>query len=1243
MVMKKIISTLLAVLMLASALTLVVGAQETETKFVPEYNTNLSKPTMNYVTGALEYDNPESTVISSPEEKLATMDCRLEANGYQLYVDAYSGEVGVKSLATGEILLTNPYDLGKSKATYNTKLELLSQLVVNFKDIATGQNMTYNSAEYAIAKAYQKSGDIYSDPEQIQTSQIIVKNIKNGLRVEYSIGREQSKMLVPRVIEKTSFETKILEPVKAALEVAVQEWTAQYVAEGMSEGQAKVKAEAQKSLKLGPLTGFYKLYDPESAVSEELKEQMYAAYPITKKMSVYVLNTSLFEKERARIEQIIKEYAPNYTYEDMDADHLLVEYVDQDKNPPLFKMALEYTLDESGLSVRLPANGIRFNESLYELISIDILPYMGSSLADSGYTFFPDGSGTLFDFEDIKQAGANVTVSGKVYGTDYAYHTISGAHQETIRYPVFGMTGVSTLPVLGANGMPMLDEVATAVQGENVYLDYQKEQGYLAIVEEGGSMMELITRHEVTTSGYNAVRMRVYPRPQDTYNVADAISVSSNDTWTVVSSRKYTGNYKLRYVMLTPDEEAANKKLSNTFDTSYLGMAKAYRAYLEGNGILTKLTEDKVNPNNIPLYIETFGAMQTTEKFLSIPFEVMTPLTTFADINTMYDDLANQGVENINFILTGFTKGGLSSPKAPYHLKWENAVKDGGMDFDDLTAVAKEKGFGVFPDFDFAFIKQDTLFDGVSLKKHAVKTIDDRYTSKREYSATKQTYISYYELALSPAYFSHFYEKLTENYLEHDPIGISVSTLGSYLNSDFDETEPYNRADAEAFTVEAFAYLRANYNKVMTSGGNAYSWKYVNYITDIALDSSRYSKASASVPFLGIVLHGYVEYAGTPINMEGNIDYALLKAIESGAGLQFILSYRNTENLKEDKTLSQYYSIKYEIWLDDIVALYNELNSVLKGVQTSAIVEHTFLNGTRVPDNDELAADALAAIQAAIESEKLAAEAAKKDLKNRVLTARNLLKGTNAKILSINTAWGTDGGIDAGPAQLAFVALQNQQTLFNDTLTAWKNLAAAEAAYKADPTNATLSEAYANALAATADKKAASYELNMLYEATNKALDTLFGFTDMYVAAAEGLVLMQQEGAYENERAEQLANLAAVATEYQKLLLKAGDANTIATNAYAEYHAFYADDAVTQDYVYETDDDETDSSEDKNAVAENKYASDANKIVYEEYENGTAFILNFNNYAVVVTNPKTDITYTIEAYGYVFLKPQTNA
>jgi len=57
-------------------------------------------------------------------------------------------------------------------------------------------------------------------------------------------------------------------------------------------------------------------------------------------------------------------------------------------------------------------------------------------------------------------------------------------------------------------------------------------------------------------------------------------------------------------------------------------------------------------------------------------------------------------------------------------------------------------------------------------------------------------------------------------------------------------------------------------------------------------------------------------------------------------------------------------------------------------------------------------------------------------------------------------------------------------------------------------------------------------------------------------------------------------------------------------------------------------------------TVDSRYVSDPNNIVYEVYENGTAFLLNFNDYRVVVTikDGKHAGTYTIDAYGYLVLE-----
>ena len=258
-------------------------------------------------------------------------------------------------------------------------------------------------------------------------------------------------------------------------------------------------------------------------------------------------------------------------------------------------------------------------------------------------------------------------------------------------------------------------------------------------------------------------------------------------------------------------------------------MADAYRDYLIDKGVLTELTEEDVT-ENIPLYMEVFGAMKTQQTVATIPVNLMTPFTTFDNVLDMYKGLSESGVSNINFKLTGFANGGMYS-KIPSSLSWVGKV-GGKSGFKDLLEEAKKineaddsRQIGLYPDFDFAYCTENTLFDALNLKKDAVKTIDNRYSSKRQYSATQQKYVSFYSLAISPSRYSKFYEKLLKKYGKYDISTISVGTLGNALNSDFDEDDPYNREDSKSYTIEAFRYLSIDKGySVMTDVGNSYVW-----------------------------------------------------------------------------------------------------------------------------------------------------------------------------------------------------------------------------------------------------------------------------------------------------------------------------------------------------------------------------------------------------------------------------------
>ena len=843
------------------------------------------EPLINYMT----------KVYATPEEKLEDMILVREAYGYELWYEEFTGEIAVRMKSTGQTVFSNPIDL--ATPDYNiatkTKQTLLSQLIITYLD--NGVEKTMNSYVEAALRG-----------------QIKMTPIKNGIRVEYSIGEEAVTRLVPRVIEVSRFETLILDNIS---------------------GWDRLKIES-----------FYDKKDKnDPTLTEKMVAMMQAAFPITQTMAVYVCSDNINSRELREVENIVKKYCPEYTYEELEYDHELTGYVGSDAAPPRFRMAIEYTLNENGLEARLPANGLQFDESVYQFKTVTMLPYFGAGTnLYTGYTFIPDGSGSIIRFEDF--ANQSVNISGQLYGPDYAYHEITGQHSEIMRMPVYGVV---------TNYGTYAEE-----DSSNPEVPLHSD-GFLAIITEGDSLATLMAACGGAVHPYNTVYPTFTPRPSDQYNLADSISVSGNATWTVTSKRKYTESYRIQYVFLTDEKLAEKNGIEDYYSADWIGMAKAYRDYLTQKGDITKLTD---TDDDLPMYIETFGVTTTTERILSFPVEKSLALTSFEDVKIMYNELKEMGVENVSFKLTGYANGGLLST-VPYKLSWEGAA--GGNDgFQDLVAFAKENGITIYPDFDFAYIHDDTLFDGVNMKTHAIRTIDNRYTRKRVYDSAHQTFENLMMVAISPSVYDYLYSGFGTRYLEYGNSAISVSTLGTDLSSDFDEDDPYHREDNKAFTAGLLGKLSDDYDSVMVDGGNAYSVKYADVILNASLTSSKYNKTSNSVPFAGMVYHGSKVIAGSAINMEGDINEAILNAIENGATMYFVLSYENTSILKEKPTLSSYYSVDYSIWKDDIAKYYAILNEAISDLQESYIVDHEFLEAERIPDEDEEKAE----IQAIVNS-----------------------------------------------------------------------------------------------------------------------------------------------------------------------------------------------------------------------------------------------------------------------------------
>lgn len=1030
---KRILSTALTVVlvftMLIAAFPVTALAAHSESSVsasakVPEGVTeaNLNSEELEaYLTKYLEYNYDSAAAMLSDELAAGYLYYANSSNGnYTMYVNKYTGFVYYVNNVTGQILTSNPInpgylsENGAVAVQREFREELMSQIVVSFFESANSlKSYNYTSHKWAAKSA-----------------QIDVTAISGGLRVSYTLGDTTARFLLPGQVVAKDFEETILLPMLDRYQELLEEYCSEkYPDENLSffdnadyeaydyecinskdlkkyfkdaaalytkalgKNSPEFKNISQLQTDILKIMQAYSAKIPQKYIdsgSDSLLEIMHTDFPKTKDgTAIYVYSSSDFTEEKRPLSEIIKKYCPNYTFSIMFAQEKECGYVDNSLQKPVIRCALEYTFNSDGsLSVRLPANAITFDETVYTFKDITPIKFFGAGdMSQPGYMFYPDGSGTVIEFDDFYNEQNNkkiaLNLTSNVYGSDFCYSKITGANREQITMPVYGI-------VNDVKANPKTTEFGVS----------SVTNGFFAIVEEGSALANLGFTTGGSVHRFAGVFASYTPYPSDEYDLSETMSVGSLGTYTIVSESKYTGSYVTRIVMLT-DETVGNKQMQIDakpyYESSYVGMASYYRDYLKANGVLSALED--VNAN-LPLYIEVLGSMNILSRFLSFPVTKSIPLSTFDDVATMYEELAKceeyvgkkveeyeklaaeeedetqkyqyqrqadryreligevKNIPNINMKLTGFANGGMSA-LYPTKIKWQKSV--GGRSgfktlIKDAATISEADGinFSVYPDFDFMYISNTKAFDGVKEKTDASKMVDNRYASKQEYNSILQTYEQFFTLVVNPSALDRLYSKFESKYSKYDIKNLSVSTLGSDLNSNFNEKEPINREQASEYVSQVLDRMANENNyELMIDTGNIYAVEYATHILNATTDSSHFRYSSYAIPFLGMILHGYVNYAGAPLNYSGSPDYDILRSIESGASLYYIVCYQNTSYMKDDMVLSKYYGVDYHNWYDDIVSTYKELDEAIGDLQKHEIVDHRTLIAERIIEAKE--------------------------------------------------------------------------------------------------------------------------------------------------------------------------------------------------------------------------------------------------------------------------------------------------
>lgn len=422
------------------------------------------------------------------------------------------------------------------------------------------------------------------------------------------------------------------------------------------------------------------------------------------------------------------------------------------------------------------------------------------------------------------------------------------------------------------------------------------QNAFLSIVEQGAAYGEVHVHPAGIITNFNFIyNAFVYNEPYFQATNRSGAGV------TVVQQQSNAFDVVLHYRFL--DGDAAD----------YVGMARSYQQYLLAHDRLHRISSP--NPN-IGVRLEFLGG----DKERILFFNRFIPMTT---IDQMRQILAGLQLPNAEVIYYGWQPYGAST-MPPTHLALEGALGS----VSDLNALAEEIA-AAGGHFSLYFDPQAALWNeaGYSQRNDVAMAI----TSDNVRGFNR--YPTYY-FAL-PA-LQQRYESLSTDAAAQLNGGFALDSIGSLLYSDFRETPPFSREAA----INAYqTLLAASPQPVGFYRPNDYLFGLARAYYDMPLGDNGYIYTSQTVPFLPVVLAGYVPYYGTALNFSSDEQEDLLRHVEYGIYPSYFLTHEATANMLNTPSYWIYTS-SYAQWGEEIQATYQWMNALLAPVRGQEIIAH---------------------------------------------------------------------------------------------------------------------------------------------------------------------------------------------------------------------------------------------------------------------------------------------------------------
>lgn len=628
---------------------------------------------------------------------------------------------------------------------------------------------------------------------------------------------------------------------------------------------------------------FMMYYEP--LVYEEVSEELLSGFELQYKsfepgVTLYQLSTNSKVVKADCYNTYLKQQ--NVNYDTIDQIYTAAGYSYKKPDTPRFTVALDYTLTENGLSVNLPVDQIRYEEGSFRLYKIRVLPYFGTVTDKaSAEMIIPDGSGALIDCQDETKA----SISLPFYGADNSLWTVETAeNMEQATLPVYGLT-----------------------RGDNAFIAYVSD----------GEAIGSVECHPKNS---------VYPFANvgGTYVVHPFETFASNGASTKVTMQKYAsdpyaGNITTNFMFVSGQ------------NINYVDLAKTVRNYLFAQ-------KEKVQNTSLGFYLDTYGTVMRKENFLGYAYNKDIALTTVEQAGEMYKALNDKGITNISVRYNNL-----------FNDKYVNQISNIG-DLEGVVGNKKElnafmqevasKGGTVYPNMELLLEKYSTNLSNATWHSKYIEGTMIDFSASSLYS--EGVTADFEHIIVKSDEMVERFPEILEDMKEFQSNALSFTSIGKYLFSDFTEDEVRYRDAVQDDMITVLKTAKEQGNKIMVDMGNAYTLPYADVVIDAPMSGSTLSFEKQEVPFLQIVLHGYVSFSGKPLNLSDDYEMQYLKSVEYGADLAYTLNNATAEMVK-NTNYSELYSTNFNHWIEKASADYLAAATVLEGCAGSTIEDHVML------------------------------------------------------------------------------------------------------------------------------------------------------------------------------------------------------------------------------------------------------------------------------------------------------------